>query len=71
MVQREFTTLGISANTDTFVRQRRGIGSSPGIYLTLETNKQKFIKTLSLMRRGSTAAEVKTSKTADTVTKNE
>ena len=48
MVQREFMTLGISANTDTSVRQRVGGGGvnwgKPQYpHPTLETNKQTNI----------------------------
>ena len=39
IVQREFTTLGISANADTSFRQRRNRGK-PGIHPTLETNNK-------------------------------
>ena len=44
MVQREFTTLGISANTDTSVRQRGEPGQALVPILTLkQTNKQTNI----------------------------
>ena len=39
--QREFTTLGISANTDTFVRQKGELGQAPVPTPTFETNKAK------------------------------
>ena len=40
MVQRELTTLGSSANMDTFVRQRVELEQAPGPHPNLETNKQ-------------------------------
>ena len=40
MVQRELTTLGISANYGHVFQAKGGTGASPSTHPTLETNKQ-------------------------------